>query len=492
MIDTKPKSKSYFFCGIGGSGMMPLALIVKAQGHAVAGSDRALDQGRTAPKFEWLRAQGIALHAQDGSGITSPEQIVVASAAVEDTVADMVACKAVGATRLSRAQLLADLFNAAPVSIGVAGTSGKSTVTGMIGWILHACGKSPTVMNGAVMKNFATPDAPFASALVGTGDIFVSEVDESDGSIALYTPSIAVLNNIALDHKSMDELRALFGGFVGRAKIAVLNADHAEVMGLLSTLCSGAGRSLVPSTPTDSGNAGLWPSPEHGTVRTYSIEGTADLVATNIIERPDGVDFSVNGIPATLQVPGRHNVSNALAALAASEAAGVPLAEAITALAQFTGLRRRLEVVGTANGVTVIDDFGHNPDKISASLATLHAFAGRLLIMFQPHGYGPLRQMGHELIATFATQLAPDDLLLLPDPVYHGGTTDRSVGSAEIVAGIAAAGRHAEHIPERADCGTRLLAEARPGDRIIVMGARDDTLSTFAADLVARLGAAGV
>jgi len=488
MTDSKP----YFFCGIGGSGMMPLAVIVKAQGHGVAGSDRALDQGRTAPKFEWLRAQGIDLFAQDGSGITSANQVVVASAAVEDTVADMVACKAVGAMRLSRAQLLADLFNAAPVSVGVAGTSGKSTVTGMIGWILHCRGKSPTVMNGAVMKNFVTPDAPFASALVGTGAAFVSEVDESDGSIALYTPHIAVLNNIALDHKSMEELRALFGGFLARAQVAVLNADHPEVMGLLSTLCSGAGRSLAPSAPTDARNAGLRPAPEHVGVKTYSIGNAADIVARDITERPDGVDFTVNGLPVALKVPGRHNVSNALAALAACEAAGVPLEEGVEALAGFTGLRRRLEVVGSAGSVTVIDDFGHNPDKISASLTTLHAFPGRLLVMFQPHGYGPLKQMGAELIATFATHLAPDDVLLLPDPVYHGGTTDRSVGSAQIVAGVVNAGRHAEHIADRTDCATRLLIEAKAGDRIIIMGARDDTLATFAAELVARLGAAGV
>jgi UDP-N-acetylmuramate--alanine ligase len=317
-------------------------------------------------------------------------------------------------------------------------------------------------MNGAVMKNFITPGTPFASALVGTGDVFVSEVDESDGSIALFAPRIAVLNNIALDHKSMDELRALFGGFVARAQVAVLNADHPEVMAL---------------------------APAH--VRTYSIGGQADIVATAVIERPDGIDFTVNGVIATLNVPGRHNVSNALAALAACEAAGVSLANGVEALAGFAGLRRRLEVVGSAHRITVIDDFGHNPDKISATLATLHAFPGRLLIMFQPHGYGPLRQMGQELMATFAGQLHPDDMLLLPEPVYHGGTTDRSVGSAWVAEGIAAAGRRAEYIPSRADCGTRLLAEARPGDRIIIMGARDDTLATFAEGLVGQLHASG-
>ncbi|MDE2043357.1 MAG: UDP-N-acetylmuramate--alanine ligase, partial [Alphaproteobacteria bacterium] len=419
--------------------MMPLAQIMKANGCQVEGSDRGLDQGRTAAKFEWLKAQGIKLYRQDGSGVVSRDQIVVASTAVEETVPDIVAANAVGAKRMRRADLLADLFNAAPVSIGVAGTSGKSTVTGMIGWILHACGRSLTVMNGAVMKNFVRADAPFASALVGSGDIFVSEVDESDGSIALYAPTIAVLNNIALDHKSMDELRALFSAFVGKARVAVLNADHTEVMAL------GAAHT-----------------------RTYSIGGSADIVACDVCERPDGVDFHVNGLAARLHVPGKHNVSNALAALAACEAAGVPLAEGIAALAGFTGLRRRLEVIGTAKGITVIDDFGHNPDKIAASLATLHAFPGRLLILFQPHGYGPLKQMGHELIATFARDLAADDLLLLPDPVYQGGTVDKSVGSAEIVAGIIAAGRYAEHIPQRADCGARLLAEVRPGDRIVI------------------------
>lgn len=452
--------KDYFFCGIGGSGMMPLALIVAGKGHRVAGSDRSLDQGRTAPKFEWLRQKGIALFAQDGSGITRAEQIVVASTAVEETVPDIVAANRVGATRMRRADLLAELFNSATQGIAVGGTSGKSTVTGMIGWIFHALGRDPTVMNGAVMKNFATPDAPFASALVGAGDAFISEVDESDGSIALYAPDIAVLNNIALDHKSMEELRALFGAFTAKARVAVLNLDNAE----------------VSRFPRDN-------------ALTYSLgDVPADLMASGIVERPDGIDFLANGVPVHLQVPGRHNASNALAAIAAAMAAGISLENAARAIGGFAGLRRRLEIAGTAGGITVIDDFGHNPDKISATLDTLHAFPGRLLIFFQPHGYGPLKQMGHELIATFANRLATDDVLLLCDPVYFGGTVDRSVGSAEIVTGVNAAGRQAEHIAERAGCGDRLVALAQPGDRIIVMGARDDTLSAFAQDIVARLG----
>src|SRR5438105_518299 len=188
--------KDYFFCGIGGSGMLPLALIVKARGARVAGSDRALDQGRTPQKFNFLRAHGIALFPQDGSGVRDGRQVVVVSAAVEDSVPDVIAARRAGAPILTRAELLAMLFNAAPLPVGVAGTSGKSTTAGMLGWILQCAGRAPTVMNGAIMKNFVTPNVPFASAVVGPGDVFVSEVDESDGSIAHYEPRIAAVTNI--------------------------------------------------------------------------------------------------------------------------------------------------------------------------------------------------------------------------------------------------------------------------------------------------------
>jgi UDP-N-acetylmuramate--alanine ligase len=462
-------TKSYFFCGVGGSGMLPLALIVRAQGHAVAGSDRSLDQGRLAPKFQFLRERGIAIHPQDGSGITAPEQILVASAAVEDTVPDVQSARRVGAARMSRAELLAQLFNAAPQSIAVAGTSGKSTTTGMIGWILHQAGRDPTVMNGAVMKNFMTAEAPFASALVGRGDIFVSEVDESDGSIAHYQPKVAVLNNIALDHKSMDELRGLFGDFVAKARTVVLNLDNAEA-------------------------AALAPRGAPGRLITYSLtDERASLRAGNLVPAAGGIGFDViegeTGARAhiALPVPGAHNVANALAAIGAALACGVSLPEAAKALAGFTGILRRLELVGEAGGVTVIDDFAHNPDKITATLATLHAFPGRLLILFQPHGYGPLRLMKDALIGAFADNLRPEDILLMCDPVYFGGTTDKSVGSEAITAGVRARGRNAEAIAERAACGARLVELARPGDRIVVMGARDDTLSDFAAGLLRPL-----
>ncbi len=443
--------------------MMPLALILKGQGHDVAGSDRSLDQGRTAPKFEWLKDRGIRLFPQDGSGVTRGDQILVSSTAVENTVPDVMAAEKLGARRMVRAELLAEQFNGSAQGIAIGGTSGKSTVTGMIGWIFHASGRDPTVMNGAVMKNFITDETPFASSLVGQGAAFISEVDESDGSIALYTPDIAVLNNIAHDHKSMAELRLLFGGFIAKARKAVLNIDNEEVARLAANL------------------------PE-GHAITYSLgDHAADLVASDIIERLDGIDFKIGDVSVSLQVPGYHNVANAMAAIAASMAADVSLADAAKAIAGFTGLRRRLEMVGTKNDITVIDDFGHNPDKIAATLKTLHAFPGRLLIMFQPHGFGPLRQMGDELISMFAAHMSADDLLVMPDPVYYGGTVDRSRGTDYVVSGVAAAGKHAAHIPARADCGDYLKAMARPGDRIVIMGARDDTLSVFAQDILAAV-----
>jgi UDP-N-acetylmuramate--alanine ligase len=450
-------TKSYFFVGIGGSGMLPLAEIVAAQGCTVAGSDRSLDQGRLGAKFEALAAKGIGLHAQDGSGITSADQIVVASAAVEATVPDIVQATVLGCARMTRAELLAELFNAAPVSIAIGGTSGKSTVTGMIGWILDQAGRDPTIMNGAIMKNYGT------GARVGAGDVFVSEVDESDGSIALYHPTVAVLNNVAVDHKSMDELRTLFGDFLRRAELSAVNADNVEAMSLYESLQERKSSSL-----------------------TYGLEVWADLRGKSVQELPTGSKSEVGYVyDMLLAVPGLHNVSNALAAIAATSQIGINMGQAVAALATFTGLKRRMETVGIVNNITVIDDFGHNPDKIAATLSALHAFPGRLLLYFQPHGYGPLKQMGRELADSFIANMQPDDRLLISDPAYFGGTVDRSVGADALVAMI---GAQAEHIPDRENCGIRLLDLAQPGDRIIVMGARDDTLSLFAQSLLERLG----
>lgn len=461
------KNKSYFFCGIGGSGMLPLANILVEQGASVAGSDRALDQGRLGAKFEWLQSLGIDLFTQDGSGLVSGEQILVASAAIEDSVPDVAKANALGCGRMTRAELLADLFNASPRSIAVGGTSGKSTVTGMIGWILADAGLDPTIMNGAVMKNFVANDAPFASARVGQGKVFVSEVDESDGSIALFTPEVAVLNNVSLDHKNLEELRQLFGDFARVAKHVVWNADDVESVALIEPLALAGAVS-------------------------FGFSPKADIRAVDITDLPLGSKFTLHAQgeahSVELIVPGRHNIANALAAIAAALALGVPVAQAVRGIEGFKGLARRFDIVGQANGITVIDDFGHNPEKVAATLDTLKAFPGRIIAFFQPHGYGPIRMMGKELAEVFATRLDADDRLFLCDPVYFGGTVDKSIGSQSITDAVVAAGGQAEYMPTREACGERIVALARPGDRIVVMGARDDTLSGFASNVLARLG----
>ncbi|KAI1692344.1 mur ligase family, glutamate ligase domain-containing protein [Ditylenchus destructor] len=285
---------------------------------------------------------------------------------------------------------------------------------------------------------------------------YVSEVDESDGSIALYSPHVAVLNNVSLDHKSLEELRTLFGDFAAKARTTVVNVGDAESAALAMAL-------------------------DRSRTTTFAVESDADLSARNLALEAFAVRFELvtrdAALPVRLAVPGRHNVANALAAIGASVAAGIALPDAVRAIEGFTGLRRRFELVGEANGVAVIDDFGHNPDKIAATLDTLHAFPGRVLALFQPHGYGPLKVMRRELVEMFVNKLAPGDRLVLPDPVYQGGTVSREVTSADIVADIAASGRDARHIPDRAAAAAHLVAEARPGDRIVIMGARDDTLS---------------
>jgi UDP-N-acetylmuramate--alanine ligase len=458
--------------------MLPLATILKGRGARVGGSDRSFDQGRTPEKFNWLALQGFDLHPQDGSGITSAEQVLVASAAIEEDVPEVVRARELGCERMSRAQLLAALFNASGAGIAVGGTSGKSTVTAMLGWILYSAGRDPTIVNGAVMKNFVAPDMPFASARVGLGRAFVAEVDESDGSIALYQPEAAVLTNISLDHKSMEQLRVLFGSFAQRSRMCALNFDDLEVR----ELSSGLERYLSFAIDHPDATIGIEP----GTI----VEGATEIGAL-LVDRREDVAHALQ-----LAMPGRHNLSNGLAAVTGALAAGVPVHDSVIALRSFAGIARRFDIIGTsASGITVIDDFGHNPEKCRATLRTLKAHSGpnsgRVIAFFQPHGYGPLRQMGHELAQTFARELGRDDVVVLCDPVFFGGTVDRSEGSERIVELIRNAagpdGPRAEYLAAREDCGRRMIELARPGDRIAVMGARDDTLTGFAQGLLARL-----
>lgn len=449
-----PVEHSFFFCGIGGSGMSALARILVRRGARVGGSDRSHDRGETPEKFAALAQEGITLFPQDGTGPKDYDALVVSSA-VEDSIPDVRAALALERPILKRAALLARLLNAAQ-GIAIAGTSGKTTVCAMTGWIFAACGHDPAIVNGGMMRNFQD------NARAGSGAWFIAETDESDGSIALYTPDIAVLNNITLDHKPIAELRPLFRDFLSRARLGtVINLDDTESAALTRDFP----RSL-----------------------TFGIESpAATLNATNLTFAPEGTTFHVGPHTVSLRVPGRHNVSNALAALGAAHLAGIPLSDAARALHDFQGTARRLEILGKENEITVIDDFAHNPDKIAASLASLREFPGRLLVMFQLHGFGPARLLRDGIIEAFANGLGPDDILTMPEIYYAGGSAERSLSAKDFTDAIAAKGRTSLFFQDRAAIAEYLTQTARPTDRIVIMGARDDTLTTLGQDILTRL-----
>ncbi len=442
--------------------MLPLAVLMKERGHTVSGSDRSYDQGKTPEKFKALQNIGINIFPQDGSGITEKIDQLVVSSAIENSIPDVRVAIEKNIPIIKRGALLAECFNQALTGIAVAGTSGKSTVTGMIGTILLETRENPTIVNGGDIRNL---QSRFSGVHVGRDDIFVAEMDESDGSIAHYKPTISVLNNIALDHKSLKELEKLFGDYLSCTENAiVVNGDHRLVMDLV--------KKVKPTAK----------------IITYGLTSGTNIHGTELKPLQDGISFIVESdqeaCPVRLMVPGAHNVSNALAALSVAVELNLDLKESCAALEKFQGIHRRLETVGTRGGITVIDDFGHNPDKIAATLSTLKAFDGRLIVMFQPHGFGPLRLMGKEMVDVFAQYLSKDDILLMPEAYYAGGTVDRSVTALHLIEDLCGKGIDAFWFESREEIPEFIQSKAQKGDRIIIMGARDDTLHTFAQDIL--------
>ena len=442
--------------------MLPLAIILRGLGYEVDGSDRSHDQGRNPEKFRYILDQGIELSPQDGSGLHDDMTLVVSSA-IENTIPEVRIALERNIPIIKRAALLAQIFNKAKQRVAVAGTSGKSTTTGFIGYLLHRMGKNPTVMNGAVFRNFASDDNPFVTALTGDPDLFVIEADESDGSIELYTPTIAVLNNISFDHKSMDELRSLFSNFIGKSQKAVVNIDNAEV----ATLTELYRDKCV----------------------TYSLSNKqADFYASDIEPRADGTHALISRkYSIDVSIPGRHNLSNALASLATVDALGLDVSSASKIIHEYAGVKRRMEITGVKNKITVIDDFAHNPDKIEATLSTLRQFSGRLLIIFQMHGFGPLKLMHKELAETFRKNMDAADILFMPEVLYMGGTADRSYTAKDFISELRDTGTNAVWYEQRDEIPEAVIKIARAGDRIVVMGARDDSLSTFACQILEAL-----
>jgi UDP-N-acetylmuramate--alanine ligase len=209
--------------------------------------------------------------------------------------------------------------------------------------------------------------------------------------------------------------------------------------------------------------------------------------AVDIELAPNGSRFRIDDVVFMLPAPGEHNIRDAVAATAVALEAGVSLEFCAEALGDFRGVARRHQVVGTARGVTVIDDFAHNPDKLRASLAAAHLSGGRVLAFFQPHGYGPTRFLFDDLVAAFADALTPDDVLWLPPIYYAGGTVTRDVESTDLTAGVRKAGRDARDMADRDELSLAVAAEAQPGDVCMIMGARDPGLSDLARSVVTAL-----
>lgn len=449
----------FHYAGLAGSGMSALAQMQAMGGGRASGSDRGFDRGERAEARARLERLGIEVTPQDGSGVAGDCAALVVSTAVEDTVPDVAAARARGVPVIHRSELLA-WFVRTHRTIAVAGTSGKSTVVAMVFEILRGAGRDPSVLTGGELLALRR-EGLWGNAWAGRAGLLVVEADESDGSLVRYAPSVAVILNLQRDHREEDEVAAMFATFRERA-------DGAAVVGEAANLAF-----LTPGA------------------RVFGFGADAHVRGQAMALAPAGGRFEVEGVRFTLPAPGRHNVENALAAIAACREVGVGLADMVGPLAAFAGVARRFESVGTARGVEVVDDFAHNPAKLEAALATARLRGRRVLAVYQPHGYGPTRFLRADVVRAFAAALRPDDRLWLLEIFYAGGTATRDLSSADLAAEIAARGAPAEFAPSRSWLAGRIAAEARDGDVVLVMGARDPSLAGFARAILEALGRAG-
>jgi UDP-N-acetylmuramate--alanine ligase len=422
------------FIGAAGFGVSALAQFHVMGGGAATGSDRTFDSGGAAELRAKLESLGIKIHPQDGSALDGSHAYAVASTAIEKDNKDLEAVRTLGLKLLHRADALAEHV-AGHKTIAVAGTSGKSSVVAMIFEILESAGLSPSVITGGALTSLERRGF-VGNAFRGKSDLMVVESDESDGTLVRYRPWLGVYLNVSKDHQDLAELERLFAVFRGNSKewldASVLRPERLEL-------------------------------------------------------GPEGSRFFVDGQAFELPAPGRHNVENALAAIAACRKAGVALPDCAKALAAYQGVSRRFERVGSSRGVDVVDDFAHNPAKVAAALAAAHLRAPRVLAVFQLHGFAPARFMKAEFIDAFAAGLAKDDVLWLPEIFYAGGTAAKDISAADYARELKARGKDVRFFSDRAAIPADAAREARSGDLVLLMGARDPSLPRFARDLLSAL-----
>lgn len=448
--------KKIAFCGASGNGISPLEQIMIKKGYDVYGSDLSFDEGRDASRKKALESVGLHIIPQNGSGITPDMDCLYVSAIIDENNPDVKAARSFNIPVKKRSDLLQELFSQYSKGIAVGGTAGKTTTTAMIGYILDTLGKQPCMINGGMLCNFENrPGLP--NYIYNESDICVIEADESDGSIQKYYPYIGIVNNISHDHTSMEKLVEYFSNFAAHVQHAlIVNYD-----------CPLASKLSCPKK-----------------VFSFSIrDDKADLFATDIKAVAHGVEYKLDGKKFSLGVIGKFNVSNALAAIASCMMLGIDKFEAAKALEGFTGIKVRLEKVGTAKDITFYDDFAHNPSKIAASVAALKEYPGRVIVMYQPHTPFSVINTGDEVADVLPKVMGDDDIILMQE-IYEKTPAD-SVSSNDIISKIREKGhRNAHFMAQRDEVRRFILENVRAGDRVVIMGAHDNSLPDFSRELL--------
>jgi UDP-N-acetylmuramate--alanine ligase len=442
-----------FFSGIGGSGVSAIASFAADRGHAVAGSDRLFDRNPEHPICYILKAKGIAILPQDGTGIESSLDLAVFSTAVEDDQPEMRRAREMGITMKSRPEYLSELvaeFN----TVAVAGTSGKSTTAGMLAFLLKRLGMEPNFIGGGRVKQFRDR-SNLGNALAGKSAVLVAEACESDGSIVHYHPLHSIIGNLDLDHNSIEQTAGMFGTLAENTKeIVIINRDDANL------------RRCHFGKPTG-----------------FSIDADSEYKAKIEEHQPFGTSFILRGVPFRLSLPGRYNLYNALSCIALLAEMGISLRDIAGILPDFSGIERRFDICLNDGTHLVVDDYAHNPHKISSLMETMMGIRNKVCYVFQPHGFGPTRLMKRGYIETFIQNLRREDHLLLLPIYYAGGTSIKDISSEELSVEVRRAGKSAEVMQERAFLFQRLNEWAN----YVVFGARDESLADFAREIALRL-----
>ncbi len=452
MVNDLNRINKIFFIGIAGTGMSALAQFLAGTGKIVSGSDRYFRPGIKNETKEKLEAEGIQCFLQNGEGLTADMDLVIVSAAIEDTVPEVQQAKQFNIPVIKRSELLALIANTKR-TIAVAGTSGKSTTSAMLYEILEIAGMQPSIISGAGLVSIIK-EGKIGNAKVGKGEWLVIEADESDGSIVHYKPEVGLLLNVEKDHKELDELMQIFQIFKNNcSRLFVVNQSNSQA----AKFSENVKNDFSVNNSTDAGT-----------------------VAENFHQDGLTISFNIENVNFELNTVGKHNMENALAAVAIANQLGISLSICAEALKNYEGIYRRHQVLGVKNGVTVIDDYAHNPVKCAASIKACQPVADKVIAWFQPHGYGPTRFLKNDFVEEISRSLRPQDEIWMSEIFYAGGTAEKNISSADLINEIKEKGGQAFFVDNRNDFLTTVRPHFTDNCVLLLMGARDPSLEEFA------------